>query len=71
MSRVHIRLSDIEDSGFIMLRIRDGQPPVKVRRVRGPVRGISPCKDDRHCACHGSGPEYPCCRCGCSFRPVD
>ena len=27
------------------------------------------CAPGRHCCSHGSGPTYPCCKCGATFKP--
>ena len=28
------------------------------------------CAEDQHCVHHGSGPVYPCCKCGAHFKAL-
>ena len=46
----------------------DGASAEPVRRVSGPVESLPSCNEEIHCCAHGAGPDFPCCRCGSTFR---
>lgn len=51
----------------LRLELIDGMGPEPCRLVKP---SPTPCRNDRHCAHHGSGP-YICCKCGAEFVPIE
>jgi len=54
----------------VLVEVQAGMGRVPVTRVSIPAMGRG-CIGNQHCAAHGSGPTYPCCKCGAMFRRVN